>query len=80
MAKTLRLGSEGDEVTELQENLQALSVECDADGIFGPLTERAVKHFQTAYGIDADGVAGPKTIALLEQEVAKLQGSGDSTS
>lgn len=31
------------------------------DGIFGPLTENALKKFQTAAGITADGVAGPKT-------------------
>lgn len=31
------------------------------DGIFGSLTENAVKKFQTSAGITADGVAGPKT-------------------
>ena len=80
MAKTLRTGSQGDEVTALQEQLQALSIECDVDGIFGPKTERAVKHFQTAYALDADGVAGPKTLALLDEEVGKLEGDGQATS
>ena len=74
MAKVLRLGSQGDEVTDLQSGLAAMSIECDIDGIFGPNTERAVKHFQAAYGLDSDGVAGPKTIALLDEEVAKIEG------
>ena len=80
MAKTLLMGSEGDEVTALQEQLQALSIECDVDGIFGARTERAVKHFQKAYGLDADGVAGPKTLALLDEEVGKLEGEGGQAS
>jgi peptidoglycan hydrolase-like protein with peptidoglycan-binding domain len=73
MAKVLRVGSQGDEVMDLQEGLAALSIECDVDGIFGPKTERAVKHFQAAYGLEADGLAGPKTLALLEEEVAKIE-------
>jgi peptidoglycan hydrolase-like protein with peptidoglycan-binding domain len=31
------------------------------DGIFGPRTERAVLAFQRAKGLEADGIAGPKT-------------------
>ena len=82
MAKVLRRGSEGDEVTDLQTSLAALAIAVDIDGIFRPGTEAAVKHFQLAYGLDADGIAGPKTLALLEEEVAKLEsaegGSGDA--
>lgn len=32
-----------------------------ADGEFGPATEDAVKRFQTAYGLDADGIIGKET-------------------
>ncbi len=71
----LKRGSQGDDVTELQTNLTALAVECDIDGVFGAKTEAAVKHFQLGYGLEADGVAGPKTIKLIEEEVAKLEGN-----
>ena len=36
-----------------------------ADGIFGPLTEEAVKEFQKRKGLTADGVVGAKTWAAL---------------
>lgn len=36
------------------------------DGKFGPLTEEAVKEFQTAHGLVADGIVGAKTWAALK--------------
>jgi len=57
---TLRRGSKGEEVKQMQTKL-GLS----ADGDFGPGTEAALKKWQAANGLTADGVAGPKTIAKL---------------
>jgi hypothetical protein len=37
------------------------------DGINGPLTELAVKAFQQQYGLDVDGIPGPKTQTKLEE-------------
>lgn len=37
-----------------------------ANGIFGPLTEEAVKEFQKRKGLTADGVVGAQTWAALE--------------
>jgi len=36
-----------------------------ADGVFGPQTAQAVKHFQSAHGLTADGVVGPATAEAL---------------
>lgn len=57
---TLKKGSRGEEVKLLQGKLNLI-----ADGIFGPLTEEAVKEFQKANGLDADGIVGPKTWAAF---------------
>ena len=35
------------------------------DGRYGPETTGAVKRFQSAYGLRADGVAGPRTFAKI---------------
>ena len=53
----LRRGSEcSNEVSYLQSLLGI-----GADGIFGPITEKAVIEFQKESGIHADGVVGPQT-------------------
>ena len=65
---TLRRGSKGASVKELQEALIAHGYNLDpygADGDFGKVTEAAVKAFQKANGLSADGVVGEKTWAAL---------------
>ena len=57
---TLKRGSRGSEVKTLQSKLNLL-----ADGIFGPLTEEAVKEFQKSKGLTVDGVVGARTWAAL---------------
>ena len=57
---TLRRGDEGPLVTKLQEKLGV-----DAIGKFGPKTEAALKAWQAANGLAADGIAGPFTLSKL---------------
>ena len=67
--RTLRNGSEGEDVRELQNALIRLGYDCGkwgADGDFGDATEEAVIKFQKAKKLTADGVAGPKTISALQ--------------
>jgi peptidoglycan hydrolase-like protein with peptidoglycan-binding domain len=52
-------------VKEIQ---QALGIQ--ADGYFGGQTEQAVKAFQTAHALDADGIVGPRTRAKLAEKRA----------
>lgn len=73
---TLRRGSRGDDVKKLQETLNALGYDCGAaDGIFGAKTEIAVRSFQEANGLAADGIAGKNTLALLYNKEGKEEGT-----
>lgn len=56
----LKLGSEGDDVRKLQEKLGV-----DPIGKFGPKTEAAVKAWQSANGLTADGIVGDGTWSKL---------------
>ena len=60
---TLRKGCRGDGVKMMQ---AALGL--DADGVFGPGTERALKQWQADNGLTADGIAGPKTLEKLLED------------
>lgn len=58
---TLRKGSNGLYVTELQEMLKKRGYTLKTDGIFGTKTLEAVKAFQADNGLKVDGVVGEKT-------------------
>ena len=62
----LKRGSRNGSVMILQEFLNSKGYDCGkADAIFGSKTERAVKAFQKANKLVADGIVGPKTWALI---------------
>jgi N-acetyl-anhydromuramyl-L-alanine amidase AmpD len=59
-------GSTGAQVKAVQTLLNRQGYEAGAeDGIFGPATKSAVRAFQTARGLAADGTVGPKTWTAL---------------
>ena len=56
----------GDDVRELQARLGALGFDAGrVDGIFGPRTARAVREFQSNYGIPTDAIVGRATLRAL---------------
>jgi peptidoglycan hydrolase-like protein with peptidoglycan-binding domain len=62
---TLKRGDRGDDVKAMQ---AALGIKPDGD--FGPGTEVAVRLLQADQGLVIDGVAGPRTLAVLKQRRA----------
>lgn len=65
----LKLNSSGHAVTVAQYALAHNGQQLSVDGKFGPGTDAAVKAFQRAKGLVADGVIGPKTWAALLSNV-----------
>jgi predicted chitinase/peptidoglycan hydrolase-like protein with peptidoglycan-binding domain len=59
---TVRRGSRGDAVAELQRAVGALP----ADGVFGPATEAKLRQFQRLHALVADGIAGPATWEAID--------------
>jgi putative chitinase len=68
-------GDADNKVKSLQKALNDLGADpkLDADGRYGPATRRAVKAFQTAVGIVADGIAGPVTEAAIKVKLNTIR-------
>ena len=66
----------GDDVAELQRNLNAIGFDAgDVDGIFGPDALRAVLDFQHNRQMAEDGIAGPAMVSelhLMSRETSKM--------
>lgn len=71
---TMRPGDRGDAVLQLQQKLKALGHFSGAvDGKYGSDTEAAVRAFQRASRLSADGVAGENTLSALERAASTAQ-------
>jgi peptidoglycan hydrolase-like protein with peptidoglycan-binding domain len=67
----VNLGDQGHPVRTLQHLLRHHGHDVEVDGSFGPLTEAAVRDFQRARGLTADGNVGPLTWAEIIVTVRK---------
>lgn len=74
VTSVLRKGSSGTQVRYLQQALIGLGyLTGTADGIYGAKTVEAVRSYQRAYDLGADGTAGKKTLTSIKNNVVALQ-------
>lgn len=76
----LKEGDRGTQVKDLQSSLTKHGHNISKDGIFGPVTGKAVRSFQKIQGLQVDGIAGPKTFNALGQSSSSSNGNGQSNS
>lgn len=69
---TLKYGSKGTEVKQLQEALAKAGYKVTVDGIFGKGTEKEVINYQYDHNLTPDGVVGPKTWDSLNGKTPAL--------
>lgn len=67
MSVTLRFGSKGADVADLQRQLNEEGFNLKVDSIFGSGTKTAVQKFQNQSGLVADGIVGTKTWSKLRE-------------
>ncbi len=61
---TVRPGDKGEIVVEIQDCLMQMGFLDDITGVYDDATTEAVRNFQKANGLTADGVAGSKTLVI----------------
>lgn len=67
-SRNILMGTRGQDVMELQEFLNESGYrDGEVDGVFGPLTRGSLLRFQEENGLQADGIAGEETFALIEK-------------
>ena len=72
--ESLKTGSNGSKVKQLQELLKVLNLYSGSiDGDFGDKTLAAVKQFQQQQGLNPDGVVGTNTQNAFNQAIQKLE-------
>lgn len=73
MAVTIKKGSKGEWVKALQYILAVSYSEVKVDGKFGSKTQAALKKYQKANGLTADGVAGKNTWSKIKSKAPTLR-------
>lgn len=80
-ADLLNKGDRGDDVSEAQSVLEDEGYyDYAVDGIYGPITDSAVRSFQRDQGLVVDGIIGPNTRAALDDVDGGEAVEGASTS
>lgn len=77
--RELKKGMKGDDVVELQTILISLGFDLPkygADGEYGSETEKSVKYFQKAYGLEQTGIADKATLAKIKTIVQTIVVTG----
>ncbi len=75
-----KYGSRGDEVKQIQTKLKRWGYyNGSIDGIYGTQTQKAVKYFQSKNGLQADGIAGEKTLAAMGIKSSSGNTSGSAS-
>ncbi len=77
MPETLRPGTKGQAVADLQQKLCALGYPLNIDGDFGPATRDAVRRFQRGNNLPASGVADRQTLTAIDKAMP-LSNSGST--
>ncbi|WP_245934738.1 C40 family peptidase [Paranoxybacillus vitaminiphilus] len=69
----LKMGAKGESVSVLQRNLKTLGYFTypKITGYYGSVTAEAVKRFQQAYGLKADGVVDSQTLQKIQEAVQR---------
>lgn len=64
-------GKQGSRVLVVQRLLNATGAGLEADGVFGPNTDGAVRAFQESHGLGVDGIVGEQTWSALTPELKR---------
>ena len=60
------------ETEYIEEEEPTFESNLDADSEFGPMTDETLMDFQEAYGLEADGIAGPETWGKIAEILGKV--------
>jgi peptidoglycan hydrolase-like protein with peptidoglycan-binding domain len=79
-SRTMKRGDRGWDVAAMQYILARRGYPPGAiDAVFGPMTDTALRNFQRAFGLSADGLAGSMTISALRRGRASRGTPGTTT-
>ncbi|SES20186.1 peptidoglycan-binding protein [Salipaludibacillus aurantiacus] len=81
-SQVMRNGTRNQDVSSLQAYLKKAGFyeHSQITGIYGNMTQQAVRNFQQARGLTSDGLAGPQTLSKVNKEIGGTAPSKSSSS